>query len=72
VYHDTALAALLHGAATWNICSVQAYVMQYLRSVMGISLRNKITSHGLCIKESWYTIFKIYTCSDELEMASTF
>ena len=41
------LAALLYGAETWTVYSVQTdrlqvYVMRHLRSIMGISWRDKI------------------------------
>ena len=49
VYRATVLAALLYGAETWTVYSVQtdrlqAYVMRHLRSIMGISWRDKITN----------------------------
>ena len=47
VYRATVLAALLYGAEAWTVYSVQAdrlqaYVMRHLRSIMGISWRDKI------------------------------
>ena len=49
VYRATVLAALLYGAETWPIYRVQvkklqAYVMRQLRSIMGISWRDRVTN----------------------------
>ena len=49
VYRATVLAALLYGAETWTVYSVQTdrlqvYVMRHQRSIIGISWRDKITN----------------------------
>ena len=49
VYIATVLAALLYDAETWTVYGMQfdrlqAYVMRHLRSIMGISWREKISN----------------------------
>jgi hypothetical protein len=49
VYRATVLAALLYGAEAWTVYSVQtdklqAYVMRQLRSIMGVTWRDKVSN----------------------------
>lgn len=52
VYRATVLAALLYGAEAWAVYSVQtdrlqAYVMRHLRSIMGVSWRDRIPNEEI-------------------------
>ena len=73
VYRATALAALLYGAETWTVYSVQTdrlhvYVMRHLRSIIGISWRDKIKNVEV-LKRAGLPAPKVHAHSDEPKMA---
>ena len=69
------LAALLYGAETWTVYSMQtdrlqANVMRHLRSIICISWTDKITNVEVGpTKESRVAVPKVHTYLDEPKMA---